>query len=76
MFRMYARNLHSYTHLILARVSLESLQYGYLLLHNILAYMTLACLSIRASPRVYFTGVYLGPGLQIEGLCVQNVLVY
>ena len=45
MFRMYASNSHSYTHLILALVSLESLQYGHLLLQNILAYMTLACLT-------------------------------
>ena len=42
MFRMYASNSHSYTHLILALGIVESLQYGYLLLQNILAYMTLA----------------------------------
>ena len=42
MFRMYASNSHSDTHLTLAL--LESLPYGSLLLHNILAYMTLACL--------------------------------
>ena len=41
---IYASNSHSFTHLILALVSLGSLQYGVVLLHNILAYMTLACL--------------------------------
>ena len=47
MFRMYASNSHKYTHLILALgIVIESLQYGYLLLQNILAYMTLACLTI------------------------------
>ena len=44
MFRLYASHSHSYTILIPLWVSLERLQYGGLLLQNILAYMTSALL--------------------------------
>ena len=43
---MYTSNSHSYTHFILALGIVRKPQYGYLLLQNILAYMTLACLRI------------------------------
>ena len=44
MFRMYASNSHSYTNLILALGIVREPTVWVLLLQNILAYMTLACL--------------------------------
>ena len=56
---MYASNSHSYTHLILPWISLESLQYESLLLQNILAYMTLAGLpsAPNPNPEYYASGI-------------------
>ena len=49
MFRRYASNSHSYTHLILALgIVREPTLWGFIT-HTIMAYMTLACLLQEAS---------------------------
>ena len=71
MFRMYASNSHSYTHLILALGIVRKPTVWYLLLQNILAHMTLACLLMRALVRAV-----LGPAwLDVNGPSCWHTLV-